>query len=397
MIAPPIPVNEKERLHELYKYELLDSVYEQEFDDIVQLASRLCNAPISTISLIDFDRQWFKAKTGLNDSESERNVSFCAHAINQDIMMEVPDVTVDERFFDNPLVLGDPNIRYYAGMPLITSSGYKLGTLCVIDRMPRKLDPEQTFALKVLSKQVIKLFELRTRQKELKKISDLQQQIMSIMAHDIRGPLASLKSVYEMKITGIFTKEEEMSIDALVPRQLDSTLNLLNNIVAWGSLQLGNANQHDEEVSIFDMCDECISYYLLAADAKGNSMLNLVSPSISYIGNKQGLEFVLRNLLGNANKFTDKGDIIVSARIHGDCLEIYVTDTGVGMTEDVIESISERTWSVYTAGTNNEKGSGMGLKLMFEYLSNIQGTLKFESKPGEGTTVTVSLPVTDLE
>ena len=167
MIAPVIPENEVERMNELYKYELLDTLYEDEFQDIVLLASRICNVPISLITLVDMNRQWFKAKLGLDARETARNISFCGHAINQDDLFEVEDAVADERFYDNPLVTGDPKIRYYAGMPLITDAGYKIGTLCVIDRIPRQLDEEQTFAMTILSRQVIKLFELRLKNKAL--------------------------------------------------------------------------------------------------------------------------------------------------------------------------------------------------------------------------------------
>jgi GAF domain-containing protein len=116
MTAAEIPLNDSNRLAELYKYELLDTVYEQEFDQIVQLASIVCKVPISLITLVDLDRQWFKAKHGLAVAQTARNVSFCGHAILNDRLFEVKDAVADSRFFDNPLVTGEPNIRYYAGM-----------------------------------------------------------------------------------------------------------------------------------------------------------------------------------------------------------------------------------------------------------------------------------------
>ncbi len=157
-----LPLDEKERLAAFQKYHILDTEAEVDYDNIVELASQLCDTPIALITFVDQDRQWFKAKKGLEISETHRNLSFCAHAILQNEFMIVPDTYQDDRFSDNPLVLGYPNIRFYAGLPLTTSDGYKLGTLAVIDRKPRKLSEQQYSNLRMLGRQVVNLLELRS-------------------------------------------------------------------------------------------------------------------------------------------------------------------------------------------------------------------------------------------
>ena len=160
----PLPANERERLKALLRYEILDTDSERHFDDLTLLASHICQTPIALVSLVDKDRQWFKARVGLSVSETSRDVSFCAHAILQPNLFIVPDATEDARFADNPLVTSEPKIRFYAGMPLFTSDGkHALGTLCVIDRVPRELSATQKEEIEALARQVQALLELRFR------------------------------------------------------------------------------------------------------------------------------------------------------------------------------------------------------------------------------------------
>ena len=163
-----IPQNEKKRLKVLWQYEVLDTVPEEVFDNLTELAAKICEAPIALISLVDEKRQWFKAKFGTNVSETPRDFSFCAQAITQTDLFIVPDATRDQRFAHNPLVTSEPKIRFYAGAPLITPDGHALGTLCVIDKVPRELRPGQKQALRILAHHVVSQLELRRHSRELR-------------------------------------------------------------------------------------------------------------------------------------------------------------------------------------------------------------------------------------
>lgn len=161
-------INEKERLQALRSYKILDTNPEKAFDDLAILASHICQTPVALISLIDADRQWFKARVGVDITETPREVSFCAVAIQQPDLFIVPDASRDPRFSSNPFVVNDPKIRFYAGAPFSSSDGHPLGTLCVVDVVPRQLTSEQQNALLALSRQVQAQFELRKNLLELR-------------------------------------------------------------------------------------------------------------------------------------------------------------------------------------------------------------------------------------
>jgi two-component system cell cycle sensor histidine kinase/response regulator CckA len=168
-MTTPVPNHERKRLEVLWEYDVLDTVPEAVFDDLTDLAAHICEVPIALISLVDEDRQWFKSKVGVTLNETAREFSFCRHAIMRNDLFIVPDATKDERFKHNPLVTAEPRIRFYAGAPLVTPDGHALGTLCVLDKVPRQLRPEQKQALRVLAHHVVSQLELRRHTRELAK------------------------------------------------------------------------------------------------------------------------------------------------------------------------------------------------------------------------------------
>lgn len=187
MIAPPTPTDEAERLAELLRYEILDARPEADFDAITAFVAKICRMPIALVSIVDAERQWFASRVGLDVTETPRDNSFCAHAILEpDRLMIVPDVMRDERFRDNPLVTGDPNIRFYAGTPLVTSGGHALGTLCVIDSEPRTMTVDQQDALRMAGRAVEILLEQRRTIKDLHTANQAQTRVENDLRAEIR-------------------------------------------------------------------------------------------------------------------------------------------------------------------------------------------------------------------
>ena len=171
------PSQEAARVAALDRYAILDTEPEQGFDDLVVLASYVCKTPIAMLSLVDDRRQWFKSRVGVQVRETPKDTSFCAHAIQQEDLFVVPDTLKDPRFKENPMVLGEPHIRFYTGAPLINEEGFALGTLCVIDRQPRELDSEQKEALWALSRLALGQMELRQNLRLLKQaLNDRSQE-----------------------------------------------------------------------------------------------------------------------------------------------------------------------------------------------------------------------------
>jgi GAF domain-containing protein len=217
----PLPSDERERLKTLRSYQVLDSPPERRYEDLTLLAAGICRTPIAAISLIDEDRQWFKSIVGLEIRQTSRDDAFCAHAILQpNATMVVGDATRDVRFADNSLVTGSPGIRFYAGTPLTVSNGHAIGTLCVIDTVPRTLTELERQALEVLGRQVVTQLELRRnviklertvrrlarKEVELRRAQrwqiQLKDQFVSHVSHELRSPLTSIHHFVQVLLDG---------------------------------------------------------------------------------------------------------------------------------------------------------------------------------------------------
>ena len=203
---------EADRLKALDSYDVLDTPAEAHFDDLVQVAAQICGKPMALISLVDARRQWFKAAKGLDATETPREIAFCAHAIRQDGLFTVEDATLDARFAENPLVTGDPNLRFYSGAPLVTPEGFPVGTLCVLDTKPGQLTPEQRFALEALGRQVVAQLELRKALAEERKAAALREFLIQELQHRVKNTLTTVQAIVGQSLRNAPSVEEVRSI-----------------------------------------------------------------------------------------------------------------------------------------------------------------------------------------
>ncbi|MBD1912532.1 MULTISPECIES: hybrid sensor histidine kinase/response regulator [unclassified Leptolyngbya] len=421
MPRAPIPDNEHERIAALLQYQILDTEAEEAFDDLTQLASRICGVPIALITLIDHDRQWFKSKVGLTVSETSRDSAFCAHAIMQpnDIMV-VPDPLQDPRFADNPLVMTYPNIRFYAGAPLVTPQGLPLGTLCVIDRVPRNLTDAQLEALEALSRQVISQLELRHSinrlaqvNTELDRATQLKDEFLANMSHELRSPLNAILGMSESLHDEVFgpLNERQKKMISTVESSGRHLLELINDILDLSKIESGKLDLEIKDIDIRHLCEDSLTFIRQVASNKRIRLSLEISNTLETCQfDERRMRQVLINLLSNAVKFTPDGGNIcleVAVKQPGEMLEersgdrfpastpfvcIAVRDNGIGISRENQERLFQPFIQIDGSLNRQYQGTGLGLALSQRIANLHEGWITLNSRVGEGSCFTVYLP-----
>ncbi|BFM16754.1 GAF domain-containing sensor histidine kinase [Maricurvus nonylphenolicus] len=394
MQSAPLHPNEDQRLQSLLRLEVLDTEDERAFDELTELASTICGTSISLISLVDSDRQWFKSRVGLGAKETPRSLAFCAHAILQDEVFEVPDALQDSRFVDNPLVTQEPDIRFYAGAPLKAEDGMPLGTLCVIDQQPKQLSAEQRRALEVLSRQVISQLTLRLHTRKLERINRERDRFFAMISHDLRSPFNNILG---------FTKIMSQRADSLKPAQIVEfskdilsgamrVYQLLDELLQWSKQRLGGVACDLQRHNAVDLIDSTLPLVEDAAKLKSIEIKRDTDTDVYVTADATLAKTVIRNLLSNAIKYSDKGSCITLQAVNvGDVVELSVADTGAGISEELASRLFDGCVESI-AGTEGESGSGLGLSLCQGFAQMQQGAMRYDASYTEGSRFIFSLP-----
>ena len=402
MQAARIPANEDERLAALHSYELLDTPAEATFDDITRLASYICGTPISVMTLVDADRQWLKSKVGLDASETPREQAFCAHTILGSEPLIVRDALADARFVDNPLVTGAPNIRFYAGVPLVTPDGYALGALCAIDRVPRDLDAAQLEAMSALADQVVQNMELRRSLLQLQKqalrlarVNEGKDQLFAMISHDLRSPMVGVLGMLELlaeESHKMSTKEVQHYLSVLA-ESTRQTFSLLESLLQWSLFESGQMSFHPQALLLDHIIADVLALTGVAAKKKSITLEATTHPHCKVQADPAMLRSVIQNLVANALKFTNAGGTVtVRSVVRGDRVEVAVEDTGIGVAPVVLAKLVEGSGHS-TPGTGGERGSGLGLRICRQFVEKQGGIFTARSESGKGTTFTFTLPL----
>jgi len=399
MIKPDVPVNDAERVAALKEYSILDTFPEQEYDEITFLASQICGTPISLISLVDDKRQWFKSHHGTDGTETPRDVAFCAHAINdKDNPFVIPDSRKDIRFQGNPLVTGNPEIIFYAGIPLVNPEGFAIGTLCVTDNKPREISDEQIKALKALSHQLMQLFELRKKSYQLERIvKTLEtqnrglQDFVRIAAHDIKSPMANIIMISELLLEGhsVYMNEDCQSLLGTINDSASQLNQLVDGILRY-SRDANVLNQSREDIDVHLMLKAIAK---LLDNKQHVEIIPAFSADLRVFTNKTALKQILVNLITNAIKYNDKdiAQITVTITRNGRDVHFIVADNGPGIKDSDKEKIFNLFATTSNKDRNGQRGTGIGLATVKSLVESLGGEITIESEVPNGASFIFSI------
>ena len=420
----PLPADELARLDALEHLQVLDSPAEPGFDDIVVLATQLCNAPIGLVSLVDRERQWFKACVGLDVRQTHRDLAFCAHAIlAPDDVLVVEDATQDPRFSQSPLVLGPPYIRFYAGAPIVSREGAAVGTVCVIDTVPRTLDEGQLNALQALARQTSAQLELRLlsdqRERQAADLAARLDQVLSehrdtleTLSHAQRvsslGQLtASIAHDFNNLLQAVSASLQMTRLKSRKPLEVERLADIgLQAVKQGGQLirhLLAFARREEPSMQAVAVDQRIADNRELFTRALGSGMslkFDLLASPHSVVCDGHQLDAALLNLLVNArDALQGNGEIRIRTHpqtVRGDTqledglyLSLSVCDDGPGIAPDLLSQVFEPFYTTKGAA----QGTGLGLAQVYGFALNAGGIARINSQPGLGTTVTLWLKV----
>ncbi|MCP3975653.1 MAG: GAF domain-containing sensor histidine kinase [bacterium] len=378
-----LPPDEAQRLAELKNYEILDTVAEATYDAITYLASQICDVPIALISIVDEDRLWFKSRVGVEATETHRDLAFCAYAIHDPTeIMVVTDASLDDRFNSNPLVTGDPSIRFYAGAPLATETGNALGTLCVIDREPRTLTEGQETALEALSVQVMALLELRRtvrdleqKQVELAEATRQRESFMATVSHEIRTPLTSVVGYVEL-LQGDLPDGERAEMLTNVAREAADVESLIEDLLIAARAEADSLRVAAVSVNL----PAQIAQVMESLATQISSPITVETQECRAVGDPARVRQIVRNMLTNAFRYGGPNTTISSLGDEETC-HVVVADDGEGIAEADCERIFDQFVQVQN-GRDVPSSVGLGLPISRLLAEKMGGSLTYRFEDG---------------
>ncbi len=386
------------RINLLRDFEILDTDAEVVFDELTEIASNLCDTPIALVSLIDERRQWFKSHHGLDAEETSREFAFCAHAILQDDLFVVEDADQDERFYDNPLVTGPPHVKFYAGAVLKSKDDLPLGTLCVIDHKPRTLTAKQQRSLEIIARQVESQLEIRLANLNLKKLNQTKKNIMTLVAHDLKGSFASVLGFSKIMAKKLDSFEEAIELRKMGHHLIASAndvFKLLDELLQWTEIQMGNSKIQPHKFHLVKDLKECVDLFIDVAQAKEITIKMSIPSEVEVYADPSITKTVLRNFLSNAIKYSPRSSVIevgVDQVENQKFVVLWVRDYGAGMPPAIKRALFSYMRKS-RPGTEDELGHGIGLSLCKSIARQQESDLWVDDQVTKGCKMCLSIPL----
>lgn len=391
MIEPPSPPDEAKRQRALCDLRLLDTPAEERFDRITRTAAALFDVPIALISLVDSGRQWFKSKVGLNAVQTSRDISFCGHAILGDAPLIVEDALTDVRFLDNPLVAGPPNIRFYAGMPLRSTDGWPLGTLCLIDSQPRNFSPEN-------AKRLIDIAAWAEREINFVveidlAIMEMRNTFLRLVSHELRTPVTGMLGALEMMRSDIANGERVNILASIAEDGANRINRIVDDIVELAELDAGQRDLVPSRLELRPVIDAAVAPFADEAHSQNVELrVDFCGPNYADVAAK-ALQRILHSLIDNAICFAPQGSVVVLGTqiLDGGWLRISVEDDGPGISAAHLPRLFMPFVQADSSDSRLHAGCGMGLAIARRLATAIGGRLVYESREGGGSRFSLEL------
>lgn len=403
---------EARRLEALHAYGILDSAPDARFQRLVQLAMQRIDVPIAAISLVDQDRQWFLAREGLSASQTPREQAFCAHTIRGDDVLVVRDAVADTRFAANPLVTGEPGIRFYAGAPLRAADGHALGAFCVIDRIARDLSADDLELLRTMAAVVVDMLELRRERAERERqatalaqaLDDARQAraraeaaartrtaFLAHLSHELRTPLNGVLGAAQLLSRTSLDARQERIVEVLATSS-EALTYVIDQVLDWSRLEHGGIEVERIAFDAVELANRCVAMLAPVAARKGVAvrLRAPAAPALPLQGDAARVRQVLLNLLNNAVKFTEGGGTVsldVRERRPRDGrrrVRMTVTDTGIGLSREGRERLFSDFAQADPSIARRFGGTGLGLAISRRLVQAMGGAIGVSSRPGRG-------------
>lgn len=403
LCRPPIPINEQARLAELYRFEILDTLPEATFDRLTELVALTFNTSIALVTFVDRDRHWFKSEVGFPVAEIPRENGFCGHTIMNDDVMVVPDASDDVRFADDPAVTGPSKIRFYAGAPLTLSSGFRLGTLCMMDPRPRPegLSAREREILVHLAALATREIELRQDtadtafdlSDELKNAQSAKQQFLQMVSHELRTPLNAVigfsSLIGDAGAEDVDPKYSGYAHD--IAEAGEHLLDLVDGMLDWTRLERGELRLEDSVVPVSELIDKAVA---LLPSAVGRIEVTSGGGLPHLRCDQRYVVQVLAHVIENAVRFSPDSQAVAVETAQNDAgnLVVRVRDRGPGLTDEA----RTRAFGVFEKfdpdGMDFTDGMGLGLAISRKLMEVHGGSIDFADDGDSGTTVILAFP-----